>query len=66
MLANQCSPSDPAYVKRISDLAYKYWEGRGCPLGSSDEDWYRAEREIAREGGAYGALRFDRTGGNDW
>lgn len=64
MLANQCSPSDPAYIKRVSELAYKYWQSRGCPFGSSDDDWYRAEHEIAREGGAYGALRFDKNDGN--
>jgi len=35
--------------ERISGLAYFYWEQRGCPDGSPDEDWFRAEREI-REG----------------
>ena len=63
MLANQCSPNDPAYIRRVSDLAYKYWEGRGCPIGSSGEDWFRAEREIAHEGGVYGTLRFDKPEG---
>lgn len=59
MLPNQASTSDPAYIRRVSELAYRYWQKRGCPLGSSDEDWFCAEQEIAREGGAYGALRFD-------
>jgi len=35
--------------ERISALAYFYWQQRGCPDGSPDEDWFRAEREI-REG----------------
>jgi len=35
--------------ERISALAYFYWQQRGCPTGSPDEDWFRAEREI-REG----------------
>jgi hypothetical protein len=35
--------------ERISALAYFYWQQRGCPVGSSDEDWFRAERDI-REG----------------
>lgn len=27
-------------------LAYSFWEGRGCPSGSADADWFRAEGEI--------------------
>jgi hypothetical protein len=34
---------------RIAPLAYRYWEMRSSPLGSSDEDWFRAEREIEHE-----------------
>ena len=59
MLPNQISRDDPAYLRRVAELAYKYWEIRGCPIGSSEEDWYRAECEIAGECGAYGPLRFD-------
>ena len=29
-------------------LAYQYWEERGCPNDSAEEDWIRAEQEIAR------------------
>jgi hypothetical protein len=32
--------------ERIALLAYSYWEQRGRPGGSPEEDWYRAEREI--------------------
>jgi hypothetical protein len=32
--------------ERISGLAYFYWQQRGCPVGSPDEDWFRAERDI--------------------
>jgi hypothetical protein len=28
--------------KDIAALAYKLWQGRGCPEGSSEEDWFRA------------------------
>lgn len=28
-------------------LAYQFWEQRGCPDGCADEDWYRAEQELA-------------------
>jgi Protein of unknown function (DUF2934) len=30
----------------IAVLAYKLWMDRGCPVGSPDEDWFRAEREL--------------------
>lgn len=32
--------------EEIARLAYSYWESRGCPHGSSVEDWLRAEREL--------------------
>jgi hypothetical protein len=30
----------------IGRLAYFYWEERGCPNDSADEDWFRAEAEL--------------------
>ena len=30
----------------IARLAYFYWEERGCPTDSPDEDWLRAEAEL--------------------
>jgi hypothetical protein len=30
----------------IALLAYSYWEERGRPEGSPEEDWYRAEAEL--------------------
>jgi len=30
----------------IARLAYFYWEERGCPNDSPDEDWLRAEAEL--------------------
>ena len=30
----------------IARLAYFYWEERGCPNDSPDEDWFRAEAEL--------------------
>jgi hypothetical protein len=30
----------------IEKLAYQFWEERGRPLGSSEEDWFRAERQL--------------------
>ena len=30
----------------IPALAYKLWQARGCPEGSSQEDWFRAVEEL--------------------
>ena len=30
----------------IARVAYFYWEARGCPNDSPDEDWFRAEAEL--------------------
>jgi len=30
----------------IAQLAYSYWESRGCQGGSHQEDWFRAEQEL--------------------
>jgi hypothetical protein len=32
--------------EQIAALAYALWQERGCPEGTPDEDWLRAEREI--------------------
>jgi hypothetical protein len=34
--------------EEIRQLAYQYWEERGRPDGAGEEDWLRAEEEIAR------------------
>jgi hypothetical protein len=30
----------------IVALAHRYWQERGCPEGSAEEDWFRAEQDI--------------------
>ena len=30
----------------IAALAYKLWQGRGCPEGSPEEDWLRAAEQL--------------------
>jgi hypothetical protein len=30
----------------IRILAYKLWQARGCPHGSSQEDWFRAVEQL--------------------
>jgi hypothetical protein len=38
-------------IEEIRLRAYELWCERGCPEGSADEDWHRAERELrARHG----------------
>lgn len=32
----------------LEALAYEYWQKRGSPIGSPDEDWFRAEEELNR------------------
>jgi hypothetical protein len=46
-------PADPSDMTqqehdphKIAQLAYSYWEARGCPQGSAEEDWFRAEQKI--------------------
>ena len=39
--------ADPSSKQEcIALLAYRYWQERGCPEGSPEEDWLRAESEI--------------------
>jgi hypothetical protein len=39
-------PAQRATEKNIASLAYKLWEARGCPEGSSQEDWFRAVEKL--------------------
>jgi hypothetical protein len=41
-------PTQSPSHEEIARLAYAYWEARGHPQGTSQEDWYRAERELRR------------------
>lgn len=42
----------PEYATATSDhdtiavRAYQLWLDRGCPVGSDQEDWFRAEEEL--------------------
>ena len=35
------------FREQVARLAYQLWEQRGCPEGSPEEDWFRAEQELA-------------------
>ncbi len=48
-LSNEAAPSvGVSLQEQIAQLAYSYWEARGCLPGNPDEDWLRAEQEILR------------------
>ena len=35
--------------EEVAQLAYRYWEARGRPLGSPEDDWFRAEQDVLME-----------------
>jgi hypothetical protein len=47
----------PLEHKRIARLAYSYWEARGRPCGSPEEDWSRAEEELRRRKSAFEVVK---------
>ena len=34
--------------QKVAQLAYRYWQERGSPIGSPAEDWFRAEADLHR------------------
>ena len=49
--SEQCELQESKYEhQRIEYWAYRYWEDRGRPVGSPEEDWFHATQELgARE-----------------
>jgi hypothetical protein len=41
-------PAKPTH-ESIASLAYALWLQRGCPEGTAEEDWFRAERELTAQ-----------------
>ena len=37
----------PDQHEQIALRAYEFWEQRGQPWGTPEEDWFRAEQELA-------------------
>jgi len=35
--------------EQIAALAHSLWQERGCPNGSSEQDWFKAELEIREQ-----------------
>lgn len=48
--SNETSPAtsgpSPLNQDTIASRAYELWQVRGCPIGSPEEDWFRAETEL--------------------
>lgn len=38
--------SESSMQEDIARLAYSLWQGRGCPHGSAETDWFEAEHEL--------------------
>ena len=38
--------TEPIKETEIAARAYECWQERGCPIGSAQEDWFRAEQEL--------------------
>jgi hypothetical protein len=43
--SNTALPKGPQ-ENEIAVAAYYLWENRGCPIGSDQDDWFRAEEEL--------------------
>jgi hypothetical protein len=39
--------AEPENQQKVAALAYEFWQARGCPEGTPEEDWFRAEMELA-------------------
>ena len=42
----QTENTEVTFQAEIEKLAYQFWEERGKPLGSSEQDWFQAERQL--------------------
>ena len=47
-VAETAAPSSVPEHAQIARLAYSYWQARGEPEGSPEEDWLRAETELGK------------------
>ena len=36
----------PVDHEMVQAMAYQLWLQRGCPTGTEQEDWFRAEKEL--------------------
>jgi hypothetical protein len=54
--------AEPENQEEIAALAHALWQARGCPDGSSEDDWYQAKRELA-ERSAHGRAESQEADG---
>jgi hypothetical protein len=50
MTETDVSVSAPSH-EHIARVAFSCWQARGCPDGSPEEDWFRAEAELSKRAG---------------
>ncbi len=48
MRGSESLPTTAPDHASIALLAYLHWQNRGCPIGSPEEDWIKAETELQR------------------
>jgi len=48
-IAGPAHASDLEEREEVAKLAYLYWLDRGCPDGSPEDDWLRAEQEVQQQ-----------------
>ena len=48
--AATAEPEPVVMSGQIAALAYAMWQERGCPEGTPEEDWFRAEGELREAG----------------
>lgn len=46
MVNADAASGEGAGYEEVRRLAYEYWLARGCPDGSAEEDWFRAEQDL--------------------
>jgi hypothetical protein len=39
------------FHEEVATLAYSLWQARGCPEGTPDDDWFKAEEVLQANGG---------------
>ena len=47
-VAVTATPDSARKHEQIAQLAYSYWQARGCPEVSPEEDWLRAEADLGK------------------
>ena len=47
------------FYAQVEKLAYEFWEQRGRPLGSPEEDWFRAEQVLRHHFGISSSFPVD-------